>query len=227
MSERTIEEKYQKVGEIEGEVARLNAVLNRPTKYIPLPDLISLIEQLRANWDSLPPAKIRDVALVFCNGILLTPRSTHIWSFEVQWELWQNDSGIIWLNVGDKYHWFDEDVATLKDLADRDAQLEEVLQALPKFSQTAISNMSLRECGRRIVPKGSHRLDAYMTREDMSIIEQYGIGIDQIAALRGAIKAREFNGNEYWSLAYTTRENCQDTIFFVDRDDGTKSEVIR
>jgi hypothetical protein len=66
-----------------------------------------------------------------------------------------------------------------------------------------------------------------MTREDMSIIEQYGIGIDQIAALRGAIKAREFNGNEYWSLAYTTRENCQDTIFFVDRDDGTKSEVIR
>ncbi len=197
MSERTIEEKYQKVGEIEGEVARLNAVLNRPTKYIPLPDLISLIEQLRANWDSLPPAKIRDVALVFCNGILLTPRSNHIWSFEVQWELWQNDSGIIWLNVGDKYHWFDEDVATLKDLADRDAQLEEVLQALPKFSQTAISNMSLRECGRRIVPKGSHRLDAYMTREDMSIIEQYGIGIDQIAALRGAIKAREFNGNEY------------------------------
>ncbi len=152
MSERTIEEKYQKVGEIEGEVARLNAVLNRPTKYIPLPDLISLIEQLRANWDSLPPAKIRDVALV---------------------------------------------LATLKDLADRDAQLEEVLQALPKFSQTAISNMSLRECGRRIVPKGSHRLDAYMTREDMSIIEQYGIGIDQIAALRGAIKAREFNGNEY------------------------------
>jgi len=197
MSERTIEEKYQKVGEIEGEVARLNAVLNRPTKYIPLPDLISLIEQLRANWDSLPPAKIRDVALVFCNGILLTPRSNHIWSFEVQWELWQNDSRIIWLNVGDKYHWFDEDVATLKDLADRDAQLEEVLQALPKFSQTAISNMSLRECGRRIVPKGSHRLDAYMTREDMSIIEQYGIGIDQIAALRGAIKAREFNGNEY------------------------------
>jgi Recombinase/Resolvase, N terminal domain len=227
MSERTIEEKYQKVGEIEGEVARLNAVLNRPTKYIPLPDLISLIEQLRANWDSLPPAKIRDVALVFCNGILLTPRSNHIWSFEVQWELWQNDSGIIWLNVGDKYHWFDEDVATLKDLADRDAQLEEVLQALPKFSQTAISNMSLRECGRRIVPKGSHRLDAYMTREDMSIIEQYGIGIDQIAALRGAIKAREFNGNEYWSLAYTTRKNCQDTIFFVDRDDGTNQEVIR
>jgi len=227
MSERTIEEKYQKVGEIEGEVARLNAVLNRPTKYIPLPDLISLIEQLRANWDSLPPAKIRDVALVFCNGILLTPRSNHTWSFEVQWELWANDSGIIWLNVGDKYHWFDEDIATLHDLADCEAPLEEVLSALPKFSQTAISNMSLRECGKRTVPKGSHRLDAYMTREDMRILEEYGVGIEQIANMRGAVKAREFSGQEYWSLAYTKRNECHDTIFFVDRDSGTNQEVIR
>jgi hypothetical protein len=158
MSERTVEEKYQRVAEREREIARLNAVLNRPSKYISLPDLIDLIEQLRANWDSLPPAKIRDVALVFCKGILLTPRSNHIWSFEVQWELWEKDIGIIWLNVGDKYHWFDEDIATLRDLADREATLEEVLQALPKFSQTAISNKSLRECGKRIVPKGSHRL---------------------------------------------------------------------
>jgi len=227
MSERTIEEKYQKVGEIEGEVARLNAVLNRPTKYIPLPDLISLIEQLRANWDSLPPAKIRDVALVFCNGILLTPRSNHTWSFEVQWELWANDSGIIWLNVGDKYHWFDEDIATLHDLADCEAPLEEVLSALPKFSQTAISNMSLRECGKRTVPKGSHRLDAYMTREDMRILEEYGVGIEQIANMRGAVKAREFSVQEYWSLAYTKRNECHDTIFFVDRDSGTNQEVIR
>src|SRR5712692_1201591 len=227
MSERTIEEKYQKVEEIEGEVARLNAVLNRPTKYIPLPDLIGLIEQLRANWDSLPPARIRDVALVFCNGILLTPRSNHIWSFEVHWELWQKDIGIIWLNVGDKYHWFDEDVATLKDLANREAPLEEVLHALPKFSQTAISNMSLRKCGRRIVPKGSHRLDAYMTREDMSVLEEYGVGIESIAKMRGAVKAREFSGQEYWSLAYTKRDECHDTIFFVDRDDGTNQAVIR
>src|SRR5207248_6490179 len=86
MSERTVEEKYAKVAEREGEVARLNAVLNRPTKYIPLPALINLIEQLRTNWDSLKPATIRDVAIVFCNGILLTPRSNHIWSFEVHWE---------------------------------------------------------------------------------------------------------------------------------------------
>ncbi len=227
MSERTIEEKYKKVAEREGEVARLNAVLNRPTKYMPLPELINLIEQLRANWDSLPPADIRNVALVFCNGILLTPRSNHIWSFEVQWELWQKDIGIIWLNVGDKYHWLDEDVATLKDLADREAQLEEVLHALPKFSQTAISNMSVRECGRRIVPKGSHRLDAYMTREDMSVLEEYSVGIEQIANMRGAVRAREFNGREYWSLAYTKRNECHDTIFFVDRDDGTNQAVIR
>jgi len=227
MSERTIEEKYQKVGEIEGEVARLQAVLNRPTKYIPLPDLISLIEQLRANWDSLPPAKIRDVALVFCNGIMLKPRSNHIWSFEVQWELWQNDSGIIWLNVGDKYHWGDTDLETLKELVAREADTNEVLEALPKFSQTAISNMSLRKCGKRAIPKGSHRLDAYMTREDMSVLEEYGIGLEQIARLKGAVRAKEFNGTQYWSLAYTTREHCQDTIFFFDRNDGTNREVIR
>jgi hypothetical protein len=227
MSERTVEEKYAKVAEREAEIARLNAVLNRPTRYIPLPDLVSLIEQLRANWDSLPPAKIRDVANVFCNGILLTPRSNHIWSFEVQWELWPSDTGIFWLNVGDKYHWFDEDIATLKALAKREATTEEVLQTLPKFSQTAISNMSLRECGKRIVPKGNHRLDAYVTREDMSVLFEYGVGIESIAEMRGAVKAREFNGSEYWSLAYTKRTECHDTIFFVDRDDGTNSEVMK
>lgn len=227
MSERTVEEKYTKVAEREAEIARLNAVLNRPTRYIPLPDLISLIEQLRANWESLPPAKIRDVANVFCNGILLTPRSNHVWSFEVQWELWEKDTGIIWLNVGDKYHWFDEDIATLKHLADHDAPLEEVLHALPKFSQTAISNMSLRKCGERIVPKANHRLDAYMTREDMSVLEEYGIEIESIADMRGAVKAREFNGKEYWSLAYTKRKDCHDIIFFVDGDNGTNSAAIR
>jgi hypothetical protein len=227
MSERTIEEKYQKVAEIEGELARLNVVLNRPTKYIPLPDLLTLIDQLREDWDSLAPKDIRNVAIVFCNGILLQPRSNHIWSFEVHWELWPTDKGIIWLNVGDKYHWSDNDIVTLKALADREAQVEEVLQALPKFSQTAISNMSLRKCGSRIVPKGSHRLDAYMTREDMSVLEEYGVSIDKIAEMRGAVKAREFNGAEYWSLAYTKRDECRDVIFFVDRNDSTNSEVIR
>jgi Recombinase/Resolvase, N terminal domain len=229
MSARTIEGKYEKVAELEGEVARLNAALNKPSKYIPLPDLLTLIEQLRENWDNLPAAKIRDVALVFCKGVLLQPRANHVWSFEVRWELWPSDTGIIWLNVGDKYHWSDEDIAMLKLLADRDAQLEEVLQALPKFSQTAISNMSLRECGKRIVPKGSHRLDAYMTREDMSVLDEYSVGIEKIAEMRGAVKARDYaNDTEYWSLAYTKRDECRDVIFFVEnRDDGTNSDVIR
>jgi hypothetical protein len=227
MSERTIEEKYQKVGDIEGELGRLQIVLDRPSKYIPLPDLISLIEQLRQDWNSLPPSDIRNVAFVFCKGILLTPRSNHTWSFEVQWELWPSDTGIFWLNVGDKYHWFDEDIATLKTLATRIATTEEILDSLPKFSQTAISNMSLRKCGERIVPKGNHRLDAYMTREDMSVLDAYGIGIEPIAEMRGAVKAREFNGSEYWSLAYTKRKECHDIIFFVDRDNGTNSEAIK
>lgn len=231
MSARTIEEKYEKVGEIEGEVARLNAVLNRPTKYIPLPDLLNLIEQLRENWDNLPPQAIRDVAIVFCNGIRLTPRSNHIWSFKVEWELWENDTGIIWLNTGDKYHWSDEDKAVLQQLARRDATREEVLQALPKFSQTAISNMSLRECGRRIISKGSHRMDGYMTREDMQVLAEYGVDLAQIAEMRGAVRAREFGGEEYWSLAYTKRDECHDTIFFaecgVDRDNGTNQAASR
>jgi hypothetical protein len=226
MSERTIEGKYEKVGEMEGEIARLQAVLAKPCKYLPLPDLLSLIEQLRRDWNSLSPATIRNVALVFCKGILLKPLSNHIWSFEVQWELWQPDNGIIWLNTGDKYHWSDADLATLNALANHQTILEEVLAALPKFSQTAISNMSFRECGKRIVPKGSHRLDAYMTCEDMGILEEYGIGLDQIAFLKGAVKARECNGEEYWSLAYTKRESRQDAIFFVDRDDGDNSAVI-
>jgi hypothetical protein len=60
------------------------------------------------------------------------------------------------------------------------------------------------------------------------VLAEYGIGIDQIAArLKGAVKAREFNGEEYWSLAYTKRENRQDAIFFVDRDSSTNQEVIR
>lgn len=229
MSEHTIEGKYEKIAELEGEIGRLNAILNKPSKYIPLPDLLTLIEQLRENWDSLPPAKIRDVALVFCNGILLQPRSNHIWSFEVQWELWPTDKGIIWLNVGDKYHWSNEEITTLKALADSEAKLEEVLQVLPKFSQTAISNMSLRECGKRIVPKGSHRLDAYMTREDMSVLEEYSVGIEKIAEMRGAVKARDYTNNiEYWSLAYTKRDECRDIIFFVeDRNNGTNPEIIK
>jgi hypothetical protein len=99
--------------------------------------------------------------------------------------------------------------------------------SLPKFSQTAISNMSVRKCGERIVPKGSHRLDAYMTREDMNVLDEYGIGIEPIAEMRGAVKAREFNGQEYWSLAYTKRKECHDIIFFVDRDNGTNQEAIR
>jgi hypothetical protein len=227
MSERTIEEKYQKVGEIEAEVGRLQAVLNRPSKYIPLPDLLSLIEQLRENWDSLSPKTIRNVALVFCNGILLTPRSNHIWSFEVKWELWPSDKGMIWLNFGDKFHWGDDDLATLKELVDREATTEECLTALPKFSQTAISNMCVRQCGKRAIPKGSHRMDAYMTREDLRVLAEYGVGLDQIAILKGAVRAREFNGEEYWSLAYTKRKNRQDAIFFVDRDSGINREVVR
>jgi hypothetical protein len=130
--------------------------------------------------------------------------------------------------VGDKYHWFDEDIATLKALANRDATLEEVLKSLPKFSQTAISNMSLRKCGERIVPKANHRLDAYTTREDTNVLDEYGIGIEPIAEMRGAVKAREFNGQEYWSLAYTKRKECHDIVFFVEnRDDSTNQEASR
>ena len=125
MSERTIEEKYNKVGEMEGEIARLQAVLNKPTKYIPLPDLLSLMERLRRDWDSLEPATIRNVAQVFCKGILLKPCSNHLWSFEVQWELWQSDNGIIWLNFGDKFHWEDADLQTLRTLVNREATTEE------------------------------------------------------------------------------------------------------
>ncbi len=227
MSARTVEEKYIKVAEMEGEIARLQAVLNKPSKYIPLPDLLSLIEQLQRDWNSLTPATIRNVALVFCRGIILKPLSNHIWIFVVQWELWADDTGIIWLNTGDKYHWSTEDFTTLQALANRQAETEEVLTALPKFSQTAISNMSFRMFGKRIVPKGSHRLDAYMTRQDMHILTEYGVEIDQIASLKGAVQAKEFNGEEYWSLAYTKRESRQDAIFFVDRDDGTNREVIR
>ncbi len=58
-----------------------------------------------------------------------------------------------------------------------------ILTALPKFSQTAISNMCVRKCGKWAIPKGSHRMDAYMTREDMCILEEYGIGLEQIAHL--------------------------------------------
>ncbi len=227
MSPRTIEDKYTKVGEMEGEISRLQAVLNKPTKYIPLPDLLSLMEQLRRDWDSLPPATIRNVALVFCKGIMLKPRANHVWTFEVHWELWPTDEGLIWLNFGDKYHWSETDLATLQELVDREADTGEFLTALPKFSQIAISNMSYRRSGTRAVPKGSHRMDAYMTREDESVLEEYGIGLEQIAKLKGAVKAKEFNGSEYWSLAYTTREHCQDTIFVIDRDDSTNQEVIR
>jgi hypothetical protein len=227
MSQRTIEGKYEKVGEMEWEIARLQEVLAKPSKYIPLPDLLSLIEQLRRNWNSLAPKTIRNVALVSCKGVLLTPRSNHIWSFEVQWELWQPDRGIIWLNTGDKYHWSTEDVTTLQALVKQQAEQEEVLTTLHTFSQTAISNMSFREFGKRIVPKSSHRLDAYMTRQDMYILREYGIGLDQIAFLKGAVKARECSGEEYWSLAYTKRESRQDAIFFVDRDDGTNGAVSK
>jgi len=219
MSERTIENKYDKVTELEGEIVRLQAVLNKLSKSIPLSDLLALIGQLQEDWDSLPPARIRDIALVFCNGVLLQPRSNHIWSFEVHWKLLAADKGIIWLNVGDKYHWFDEDIAMLKAFAERETTIEQVLQALPKFSQTAISNMSLRKCGKRIVPKGSHRLDAYMTREDINVLAEYKVSIDRIAEMRGAVKAREFDGTEYWSLAYTKRDDCHDAIFFADRVD--------
>src|SRR6266480_1774682 len=153
MSERTIEGKYEKVGEMEGEISRLQAVLNRPSKYIPLPDLINLIEQLQRDWDSLLPETIRNVALVFCNGILLKPRSNHIWSFEVQWELWPCDTGIIWLNFGDKFHWSDADLETLRYLVRREAETEEFLTTLPEFSQIAISNMCQRKFGIRAIRK--------------------------------------------------------------------------
>jgi hypothetical protein len=227
MSGRTVDEKYAKVADIKGEIVRLTAVVNTPSKYIPLPDLISLIEQLRGNWDSLAPKTIRNVAIVFCRGIVLKPLSNHIWGFTVQWELWPDDTGIIWLNVGDKYHWTVEDLATLKDLVARGATAEAFLTALPKFSQTAISNMCVHKFGTRAIPKGSHRMDAYMTRQDIHILSEYGVELDQIAFLKGAVRAKEVSGEEYWSLAYTKRENRQDAIFFVDRDDGTNSQVIK
>jgi len=66
-----------------------------------------------------------------------------------------------------------------------------------------------------------------MTREDIGVLDEYAIGIEPVAAMRGAVKAREFNGQEYWSLAYTTRKECRDIIFFVDRDSGTNQEAIR
>jgi len=59
------------------------------------------------------------------------------------------------------------------------------------------------------------------------VLDEYGIGIEPIAEMRGAVKAREFNGSQYWSLAYTKRAECRDIVFFVDRDDGTNSEVIK
>ena len=126
-----------------------------------------------------------------------------------------------------KFHWSDADFATLQDLVEREADTEEVLEALPTFSQTAISNMSYRRFGRRVIPKGSHRLDAYATRQDLSVLAEYAVDLDQIARLKGAVKAKEFNGEEYWSLAYTKRENRQDAIFFVDRDSGINEAVIR
>lgn len=65
-------------------------------------------------------------------------------------------------------------------------------------AKTVRQHMSLRKCGERIVPKANHRLDAYTTREDMNVLDEYGIGIEPIAEMRGAVKAREFNGQEYW-----------------------------
>jgi len=227
MSGRTIEEKYAKVADMEGEIARLQAVVNRPSKYIPLPDLMSLIEQLRRDWNSLDSKTIRHFTMVFCRGIILKPLSNHLWGFTVQWELWNDDTGLIWLNVGDKYHWTPEDIQTLKALVARKATTEDFLATFPKFSQTAISNMCVRKCGVRAIPKANHRLDAYLTRQDMHILREYGVSIDQIALLKGAVRAKELSGEEYWSLAYTKREDCQDAIFFVDRDDGDNSAVIR
>jgi len=109
----------------------------------------------------------------------------------------------------------------------RRATTEEFLATLPKFSQTAISNMCVRKCGTRAIPKGSHRLDAYLTRQDMHVLREYGMSIEQIALLKGAVRAKEVTGEEYWCLAYTKREDCQDAIFFVDRDDGDNSAVIK
>ena len=95
-------------------------------------------------------------------------------------------------------------------------------------AKTVRQHMSLRKCGERIVPKANHRLDAYTTREDMNVLDEYGIGIEPIAEMRGAVKAREFNGQEYWSLAYTKRKECHDIVFFVEnRDDGTNQEASR
>src|SRR6266581_3461107 len=119
----------------------------------------------------------------------------------MQLGIWEKDTGIIWLNVGDKYHWSKEDIAILHVLANRNASREEVLTALPKYSQTAISNMSLRECGRRIISKSSHRLDGYISREDIDVLEESGVSLDAIAEMRGAVRARTFSGEEYWSLA--------------------------
>ena len=228
MSQRTIEGKYEKIAEMEEEIARLNAVLAKPSKYIPLPDLLTLIEQLRRDWHALPAKTIRNVALVFCKGILLKPLSAHIWSFEVQWELWPTDSGIFWINTGGKYEWKEEDLATLKALIDREAEPSEVLEALPKFSQTAISNTSLRKFGVRIIHKSAHRLDAYMTGEDKHLLAEYGISLDPIAKLKGAVRARTFGGEEYWSMDVPARkEKSEDGIFFVNRNEGSNSQNIK
>jgi hypothetical protein len=65
-----------------------------------------------------------------------------------------------------------------------------------------------------------------MTRKDMDVLTEYGISIDRIAHMRGAKKTREREGDqEYWTLAYSKREDCHDIIFFVDRNDGTNSVV--
>ncbi|MFL5698872.1 MAG: hypothetical protein ACJ797_17460, partial [Ktedonobacteraceae bacterium] len=151
-----------------------------------------------------------------------------IWLFEVQWELWPNDSGIFWVNAGGKYEWEDEDLATLKVLIDREAETSEVLEALPKFSQTAISNTSLRKFGMRIIPKCTHRLDAYMTGEDRELLAQYGIPLDAIAKLKGALRARSYSGEDYWSVDVPKREEkCEDGIFFAIQDEGSNSQIIK
>jgi hypothetical protein len=217
---------YEEMSDLETEITRLETVLKQKKTNLDFPTLIELIGKVKEHWKEIPVDLLHDLATIFTKGIRLTAISPHMWEMCIKWKIWGEDTYIIWQSYQSHLKWTGEEEQTLKRMLEEKRDVQEILDALPRFSYDSIYTKCKRDCdkfGIEVNPFSFQgwRLDSCLTEEDREIIARYNIPMEEIARLKNMTTiGRDKQGNTYYRRALNGKIGLgKDGAFFMGHKD--------
>ncbi len=177
--------------EMEPEIKRLESLLESKERPVyPLKELEALLAAIKTHWDDLLVSTLNGLALLFCNGITLTPLSPRFWKIEIEWELWGKEIWLGWTKKA-RHIWEPEEIEELRKLAEQSIPKDQWMDLLPNQTRWGINtayqknlstNLSYRELyGVNLFPfKQYLNRIANLSVNDRNVAEQYGIDLSAI-----------------------------------------------